>query len=243
METLITNSNVDLIDRVIQRAYVGAGVGAITGLSGLGKTAVTKHKASVLTDDVHYVGLARRAPRKEVLVRLLQQLRPDRALPKGESYVLTAEITERLADRDAVVIIDEAHGLDDVALDSLAHLHSHPDASWTLLLVGSPNLAQNVNRYEHLRSRCTGVLQLDRLPKRELISTVRGLDRMFASTDAWVLHEVDAEYCNGNLREWQSVATTARLIAEGLGSDCESFDEMWASVVVSDLQALKPAAA
>ena len=139
MQELCANNNTRLVEDAVESTHRHREVCAITGRTGVGKTYATKIIGRGLADDFIYLALSRKSSRKELTVRLLRQLRRSGALPSGEMYRLEAEITDELTDRSPMVVVDEAHGLDDVALDHIAHLHGRSE--WTLILLGSPKLA------------------------------------------------------------------------------------------------------
>ena len=206
---LVTNATYELVRSLVERVHAYQDVGAIAGPSGVGKTYLTEHLARQTATETFYISLARRPARKEVLVSLLHEITGK--LVNGETYVLAAMLREVLANRECIVIIDEVHGLDDVALDQLSHLHGHEDATWTLLLVGAPKLVTKLQRYEHLSSRCEQILKVPRLQGEDLVSTIRGLHPWFAHSPHELILKVDSEVCGGSLREW---ARFLRAVAE-----------------------------
>lgn len=206
---LVCNSTHESVRKLIERVHAYQDVGAIAGPSGVGKTYLTEHLAREAAAETFYISLPRRPARKEVLVSLLHELTGK--LVHAETYVLAAMLREVLANRECIVIIDEVHGLDDVALDQLSHLHGHEDAAWTLLLVGAPKLVTKLQRYEHLSSRCEQILQVSRLQGEDLVATVRGFHPWFAHSPHDLILKIDAEVCGGSLREW---ARLLRAVAE-----------------------------
>lgn len=206
---LVPNVTYGLVRSLVERVHAYQDVGAIAGPSGVGKTYLTEYLARQTATETFYISLARRPARKEVLVSLLHELTGK--LVNGETYVLAARLREVLANRECIVIIDEVHGLDDIALDQLSHLHGHEDATWTLLLVGAPKLVRKLDRYEHLSSRCEQILELPRLQGEDLVATIRGFHPWFAHSPHELILKVDAEECGGSLREW---ARFLRAVAE-----------------------------
>lgn len=230
---LIVNSVTRRIEHSLARAHRDAEPCVIAGSSGVGKTVSVRAAAADLSDDVHYVGLKAGAARKEALVLLLRSLRESADLPSGEAYVLTAEIEERLAGRRAFVIVDEAHGLDRNGLENLAYLHSHADASWTLVLVGAPKLASAASSLEHIASRCSSTVTVDRLDRVDLLTTVRGLDPVFSSSDDTLLLTVDERHCHGNLRRWSRLARDAAEVRAHFGRPDWCFDGNLAALTIA----------
>jgi DNA transposition AAA+ family ATPase len=206
---LVRNRTHESVRTLIERVHAYQDVGAIAGPSGVGKTYLAERLARKTAAETFYVSLPRRPARKEVLVSLLHELTGK--LVNGETYVLAAMLLEALADRECIVIIDEVHGLDDVALDQLSHLHGHEDAAWTMLLVGAPKLVTKLERYEHLSSRCEQILEVPRLEGEDLVATIRGFHPWFAHSPHELILKVNAEECGGSLREW---ARFLRAVAE-----------------------------
>jgi len=227
---LVQNSTFEAIRALVDRVHTYQDVGAVAGPSGAGKTFLTEHLARRTGSETFYVSLPRRPARKEVLVSLLRELTGK--LVHAETYVLAAMLREMLADRECIVIVDEVHGLDDVALDQLSHLHGYEDALWTLLLVGAPKLVGKLRQYEHLSSRCEQILRVQRLEGQALIDTIRGFHPWFAHTPHEVLLQVDAELCRGSMREWSRFLRAVAELHELTGHKFETMDRRVAAAAL-----------
>jgi hypothetical protein len=138
--------------------------------------------------------------------RLLQKLTGGR--PTGESYHLTDDLAELLAEHSPVVVVDEAHRAQSRGLDQLVYL-KETAPEWTLVLIGS-ELPGAVGRVPGVRSRLRGrTAAFGPLTGAELLETLRAWHPLLRGADPELLQRIDARYCAGNFREWAHLLRAA----------------------------------
>lgn len=227
---LVRTPAYDKISALLEKIVPIHDVGAVVGRTGVGKTYLTEMIARDTGKRVVYVDLPRAPARKELLVRLYRALTGK--ILTSENYLLTFALEEKLADSDAIIIIDEVQGLDDIGLDQLTHLHGQENAHWTLLLVGSEKAATKLRQYEHLASRLERIVKVDRLQGEALIQMLRGFHPIFEHTPHALLLQLDSEMANGDLREWARFLRTLAALRERLPTPFELMDRKVAAAAL-----------
>jgi hypothetical protein len=123
-----------------------------------------------------------------------------------------------LAERPRVLVIDEAQKLGRGGIDQLIHLHEHPDAQFTLVLVGM-GLGRVLGEHEELDGRFGRSVAFERLRDDALLDWLTRYHPLLARTDPAVLRRIDNRYWHGNLRRWAQTAHAAHNRVENPDTD------------------------
>lgn len=113
-----------------------------------------------------------------------------------------------LAERPRILVIDEAQKLGRSGIDQLIHLHEHPDAQFTLVLVGM-GLAAILDAHEELDGRFGRSVAFERLRDDALLAWLGAYHPLLARTDPGLLRRTDNRHWKGNLRRWAQTAHAA----------------------------------
>jgi DNA transposition AAA+ family ATPase len=171
----------------------------VDGPVGTGKTTAIRNLTPDLGLPVVYNRLGSRPGTAKVLRHLLSHFEtvPLR-LPSDEAE---RRLYERLAERDRVVVVDEAQKLGRDGIDALVDLHDHDEARFTLVMVGA-RVAERLAPFEEFASRTARVVRFHRLAGQELLDTLTLYHPMLAATDRSLLTRLDERHMKGNLRNW-----------------------------------------
>ncbi len=170
----------DATRRLHRAAQQGKGLCLVTGRGGVGKTMLVRHLLEALEEEMFEACMVVPVPGisdlRWLLTRFAQQLGIDE--PAGELAAVLAQIYEQLAvvredGRNPVLIIDEAHALAErgllAELRGLLNLEYEERRLLTLILVGSPALADAVAREPALCERVDTRLVLPPLATKEVV--------------------------------------------------------------------------
>ena len=170
-------------DALMKMSYViteNIGAGMLTGVFGCGKTVIAHALMHNLKEGYRFCYISYPHLTAEDLLRsIVRNLTPD-LLPESKSELLFDSLLEKLkksiddtinSGLGVVVIIDEAHIIkDEYLLESLRmllNLQTEKDFLLTLLLVGQPELTNNVNNLKQLRQRIAVHCKIERMNKEE----------------------------------------------------------------------------
>jgi hypothetical protein len=119
----------------------------------------------------------------------------------GRSADVERLLEHVLAERPRVLVIDETQKLGRAGIDQLIHLHEHPGARFTLVLVGM-GLARLLDGHEELDGRFGRSVAFERIRDDELLAWLTAYHPLLARTDPNLLRRVDNRYWKGKLRRW-----------------------------------------
>jgi type II secretory pathway predicted ATPase ExeA len=199
---------VDATQRLRRAALQAKGLCVVTGRGGVGKTMLVRHLLQALEEDVFEASMLVAVPgitdMRWLLSRWAQQLGVE--VPSSETATLLAQVYEQLAivredGRKAVLIIDEAQVLDErgalAELRGLLNLEYEEKRLVTLVLVGSPSLADTIAAEPALADRVDLRLALQPLHGKEVV--------------AYLHHRIRAAGGNPAILESSAVASLTRL--------------------------------
>ena len=217
--------------RLHRAALQGKGLCLVSGRGGVGKTMLVRHLLQVLDDEVFDASMLVAVPgitdMRWLLTRWAQQLGVES--PSPELAAVLAQVYEQLAivredGRKAVLIVDEAQVLAErgvlADLRGLLNLEYEEKRLLTLILVGSPSLADAVAAEPALRDRVDARLTLQPLSPKEVVSyvhhrirTAGGVPAIFESSAISSLTKL----CGGTPRRINALADEALHLAHGAG--------------------------
>jgi type II secretory pathway predicted ATPase ExeA len=169
--------------RLHRAAMQAKGLCVVTGRGGAGKTMLVRHLLHALEDEVFEASMLVAVPgvtdMRWLLTRWAQQLGVE--APSSEIATVLAQVYEQLAivredGRNAVLIIDEAQVLAErgmlAELRGLLNLEYEEKRLVTLVLVGSPALAEALGAEPALRDRLDLRVAIQPLQPREVVGYV-----------------------------------------------------------------------
>jgi len=115
----------------------------------------------------------------------------------------------------------EAQHLDLAGMNMLRYFHDHPDAQWTLVLVGA-GIGKKIKNNRELVSRITRRVHFGPLVGEELVTALRAYQpALYVAASPDLLHEVDvlldqADLGRGNLRSWAGFTGAALQVQQSL---------------------------
>lgn len=176
---------------------------AIDGEPGTGKTT-----CAVYTADVEHVPAAvvtmtdRHAPLD--VLRYTYSGITGATAPKATHYELGNEVRGLLAGWGGVLVVDELQNCKENAMQELVWLHETTQGAFTLVVVGS-GVHAALRRHPQLRSRVMAFATFERLAGDDVVKAARKLHPDgFAGTDDRLLHQHDAVFCRGLMRDWRT---------------------------------------
>ncbi|MBS0265084.1 MAG: AAA family ATPase [Planctomycetes bacterium] len=177
-----TDSIQEMLDQLVFRAEGGEGIGVLTGEAGTGKTLICRRAAAEFAGRMTPVFLAnanvstKRALFQSILFELGKKYS---GLDEQELRLTTIGVLRELAvaGRGVVLIVDEAHLINDRLLEELRLLACLSDDALPfarLILAGQPALEERLvaPHLEALNQRITSQVCLEPLTRRESINYV-----------------------------------------------------------------------
>lgn len=184
-------------------AALDRGLLVVVGDVGTGKSfsvARAAERCGDVVDEVVWLELSSNVRGRALLADLYPDLAGGEA-PKGDTETqLMAGLHLAASDRHRLVIVDEAQHVTLQAMHALRGLHSHPDADFGLVLVGTPLLEKRMP--PEIRSRRTGRVSLDRMTATEAPGVLAAYHPRYAAADPTVLAEANQRYARGEFRWW-----------------------------------------
>lgn len=108
-----------------------------------------------------------------------------------------------LAQRRAILMIDEASYLDRNTLGWLRDIHSDGQATWTLQLCGNPSLRRKLEEAQpELLDRADRVIIHEAMPATESVVFAHALHARFAATPTGALDIANTKWAQGRARRW-----------------------------------------
>ena len=148
----LLDSHDALLSKLIDDAFYGRPLIAVTGVKGAGKTSLAKRFAQQFANEAECIPIALSDfdNRDDFIKRLVTKLSPDSIEYTADSPLLTVvDYAGSLADQERllVLIIDDAETLDGAFLETLYELIDEADeASLCCLLLGEPELKDAIER-------------------------------------------------------------------------------------------------
>ena len=183
-------------------------MGAVHGDAGLGKTFAVEEAVAGVGLPVSWTSFPSRPTMRLVAITLIDALTE---VPAGERnrFQLTGKLVELLAERDRLIVVDEAQRLNRECIEYLRHLHDHPLTRFGLLLVGGDGCWQVLSREPMLRSRMYRRVVFKPLGSKDLLSGIRGYHAIYAEVPDELVLFIDDYFGHGNLRNWASFTHSA----------------------------------
>jgi hypothetical protein len=200
-----------LSERAVQDVASAGAMGVIHGVAGSGKTFAVHAALDSLPVPACCVQFPSRPSMLRVAQQLLQRLSP-RAPGRGNRFELSDRLLDVLAERDRLIVVDEAQWLTRESIEYLRHLHDDPDTRFGLLLVGGDGCWQVLSREPMLRSRLYRRVTFTPLSARDVLEVIPRYHPLYNDADPELLLTIDDRYAHGLFRHWAAFTHTATTV-------------------------------
>ncbi len=188
---------------------------AIDGEPGTGKSTCAVYTADVEAVPAAVVTMTHRPAPLDVLRHTYQAVTGTRS-PGSTRYELGNDVRDLLADWGGILVVDELQNCRENALQELVWLHETTQGAFTLVVVGS-GVHAALNSYPQLRSRVMAFATFERLTGQDVIAVARKLHPGLADTPVRAIHNHDALFARGLMRDWATTATWLRTFSRDTG--------------------------
>lgn len=200
---VIQTAELLLTGRTVRDLLVARATGVLHGPAGSGKTFAAHVALSELRVATAWVQFPSRPSMLHVARRLYRELAgadPGRA----NRFELSEQLIALLAQREWLLIVDEAQWLNRECIEYLRHLHDHPETRFALLLVGGDGCWEVLAREPMLRSRIYRRVRFARMPLQTVLEVIPAYHPLYRHAAPELLALVDDRYAHGCFREWAS---------------------------------------
>ncbi len=209
-----------LTERAVRDIVSAKAMGVIHGPAGCGKTFAWRSAVALIDAPVCTLQFPSRPSMLRVARVLLHKLTGSK--PKGNRFDLSDELIDFLAERDLLVIIDEAQWLNRECIEYLRHLHDDPSTRFGLLLAGGDGCWEVLSREPMLRSRLHRRVAFAPLDRTAIQQAIPSYHALYDDADPLLIGLIDDFFAHGNLRAWAEFTHTAIEILEGRGKLTEA---------------------
>ncbi|MER6018828.1 ATP-binding protein [Streptomyces anulatus] len=208
--------------RIVRDLVAHAATGVVHGPAGTGKTFAVEAALEALDalspvdrPQVCVLTFPSRPTMRMIADQLLRELTGADTSTSRNRFDLTTKLVGLLATPMRLVVVDEAQRLNGDCIELLRHLHDHPKTRFALLYVGGDGCWEVLSKEPMLRSRVFRRLPFSPLAPAKVPALMRRYHPIYQGTDDELLHEVDASYGHGTMRDWAVFThTAAALCAE-----------------------------
>lgn len=205
-----------LTDRAVVDLVEREAMGVVHGKAGLGKTFAVEHALERRPEiESYWFDFPERVTSKWLtrdLLELITEVEAD-----GEHRKLRKQLTEVLAERSRLLVVDEAQRLTRASVEHLRHLHDHRQTRFALLLVGGNGCWETLSRHAMLRSRVWRRVEFAPLSTAQVVEIMPRFHEIYAEADGEVLAFVDDYFGHGNFRNWAGFTASAAGVCETHG--------------------------
>ena len=196
-----------LAERAASDVAGALAMGVIHGVAGSGKTFAVHAAIDGLAVPAYSVQFPSRPSMLRVAQQLLQRLTGRKAA--GNRFELSDRLVDLLAERDRLIVVDEAQWLNRECIEYLRHLHDDPATRFGLLLVGGDGCWQVLSREPMLRSRLYRRVTFAPLGSRAVLEVIPRCHRLYDGAEPELLLAIDDRYAHGLFRHWAAFTHTA----------------------------------
>lgn len=211
----------------------------LDGPPGTGKTTTAAYLIRQANNEgvpTVYVAIPERPSPTELLRVLIEAISGTPG--QGSKHDMENEARALLQDHGGLIVVDEVQNLRRSGLQELRYLHDDSQTNVAMLICGW-QADQVIREQPDLNSRVRFRTGFQPLRRNEVVDVVTQIEPRLAVTDPDVLQWIDDVYAHGVLRNWNSIAATARdLLPDVHGVTAETARGL---VAVLDSQALTSA--
>jgi Cdc6-like AAA superfamily ATPase len=208
-----------LSERSLHYVIANRLLGALTGVSGTGKTFTLEELLRGRHDlRVVWIEVQVKPTMLSIARAIAQQLIGE--IPTGSRHELSYHLQDALVDqpdgRPLVVIFDEAQRLNRECAEYLRYLHDPHNTSFAMVLAGGNGCWETIRREPMLHSRVHEPVFFKPLSDHALLQTLPNYHAMYCDAEPELLLWVNQERCRGVLRHWSAfTASAAQLLSPG----------------------------
>jgi DNA transposition AAA+ family ATPase len=214
---IIETEGLLLSERSLHYVIANRLLGALTGVSGTGKTFALEELLRG-RQDLHVVWVEVQVKptmlsiARSIAMALLGEI------PKGSRHELSYHLQEVLIDqpdgRPLVLIFDEAQRLNRECAEYLRYLHDPHNTRFAMVLAGGNGCWETIRREPMLHSRVHEPVFFKPLSDAAVLQTLPNYHAMYRSAEPELLLRINQERCRGILRHWSAfTASAAQLLA------------------------------
>lgn len=187
------------LEEAVEEMTAVSGMVIVDGPSGSGKTYGTQRACAATGVSTVTLRLGPRPGTAKVVRAIFAQLTG--TAPPRMADTTERQVEELLAEQSRILVVDEAQKLGRDGVDQLVHLLEHPQAQFTLVLVGA-RLLQRLADHEEFLGRAGRTVLFQRLRDDALVEYLTAYHPLLARTAPDLLRHIDNRRFRGNLRRW-----------------------------------------
>ncbi|MFC8898522.1 AAA family ATPase [Streptomyces cinereoruber] len=202
--------------RIVRDLVAHAATGVVHGPAGTGKTFAVEAALEALDalppvqrPQVCVLTFPSRPTMRMIADQLLRELTGADTPTSRNRFDLTTKLIGLLATPMRLIVVDEAQRLNSDCIELLRHLHDHPKTRFALLYVGGDGCWEVLSKEPMLRSRVFRRLPFSPLAPAKVPALMRRYHPIYTEAGDELLHEVDASYGHGTMRDWAVFTHTA----------------------------------
>jgi Cdc6-like AAA superfamily ATPase len=207
-----------LSERSLRYVIANRLLGALTGVSGTGKTFTLEELLRGRQDlRVVWIEVQVKPTMLSIASAIALQLLGE--IPSGSRHELSYHLQDVLVDqpdgRPLVLIFDEAQRLNRECAEYLRYLHDPHNTSFALVLAGGNGCWETIRRERMLHSRVHEPVFFKPLSDHVVLQTLPNYHAMYRHTEPEMLLWVNQERCRGILRHWSAFTASAAQLLPG----------------------------
>jgi Cdc6-like AAA superfamily ATPase len=208
-----------LSERSLQYVLANRLLGALTGVSGTGKTFTLEEPLRGRQDlRVVWIEVQVKPTMLSIARAIALQLLGE--IPTGSRHELSYHLQDVLVDqpdgRPLVLIFDEAQRLNRECAEYLRYLHDPHDTRFAMVLAGGNGCWETIRREPMLLSRVHEPVFFRPLSEQAVLQTLPNYHAMYRGAEPELLLEINQQRCSGILRHWSAfTASAAQLLTAG----------------------------
>jgi len=191
---------------------------AMYGPAGLGKTFAVQEAIADLTQPVLRLKFEMRPTMRLVSDRLLHALGEETSMTRTR-FAMTMQLLERLAERERVVVVEEAQNLNRDCFEYLRYLHDARQTRFAIIFDGGDGCWDVICREPMLKSRILRPVPFWTLGTEDVLALMPQYHPILRNAAPSLIRHIDDHLARGRLRLWAAFTLTAADICRHLGLD------------------------
>ncbi len=211
-----------LSEQALQYVIANRLLGALTGVSGTGRT-FTLEELLRGRVDIRVVWIEVQVKPTMLSIARAIALALLGEVPTGSRHELSYRLQDVLVDQPGgkplVLVLDEAQRLNRECAEYLRYLHDPHSTRFAMVLAGGNGCWETIRREPMLHSRVHEPVFFRPLSDQAVLETLPNYHTMFGQADPELLLWVNQERCQGILRHWSAFTASAAQLLERRGED------------------------
>jgi DNA transposition AAA+ family ATPase len=201
-----------LSERSLQYVIANRLLGALTGVSGTGKT-FTLEELLRGREDLRVVWIEVQVKPTMLSIARAIALELLGEVPPGRRHELSYRLQDVLVDQEhgkpLVIVFDEAQRLNRECAEYLRYLHDPHGTRFAMVLAGGDGCWETIRREPMLHSRVHEPVFFRALSDEAVLQTLPNYHAMYERTPPELLLWINQERCRGILRHWSAFTASA----------------------------------